>query len=111
LATEGGEKEWRRTIAAVRLATGAPLTYAANWAVNAPKVPFWDALDVVGVDFYDPLGKDAKLSDKALEAGVKAAVRPLAALASSSRKPVVFTEAGYPPVRSAGLAPHDDDSG
>jgi hypothetical protein len=110
-ATEGREKEWRRTIAAVRLATGAPLTYAANWAANAPKVPFWDALDVVGVDFYDSLGKDAKLSDKALEAGVKAAVKPLAALAASSKKPVIFTEAGYPPVKSAWIAPHDEDSG
>jgi len=109
--TEGREKEWRRTIAAVRLATGAPLTYAANWAANAPKVPFWDALDAVGVDFYDSLGKDAKLSDKALEAGVKAAVKPLAALAASAKKPVIFTEAGYPPVKSAWIAPHDEDSG
>jgi hypothetical protein len=110
-ATESREKEWRRTIAAVRLATGAPVTYAANWAANAPNVPFWDALDVGGVDFYDPLGKDAKLSDKALEAGVKAAVKPLAALAATAKKPVIFTEAGYPPVKSAWIAPHDEDSG
>ena len=56
-STESREKEWRDAIAAVRLSTGAPLLYAANWAVNAPRVPFWDALDAVGVDFYDPLGR------------------------------------------------------
>ena len=109
--TEPREKEWRRTIAAVRLATGAPLTYAANWAVNAPRVPFWDALDAVGVDFYDSLGRDAKLSDKALEAGARAAAKPLSALAAALRKPVIFTEAGYPPVKGAWIAPHDEDSG
>jgi hypothetical protein len=42
---------------------------------------------------------------------VRAAVKPLAALAASAKKPVVFTEAGYPPVKSAWIAPHDEDSG
>jgi hypothetical protein len=109
--TEARENQWRRTIAAVRLATGAPLTYAANWAANAPKVPFWDALDAVGVDFYDPLGRDARLSDKTLEAGARAAARPLSALSTAAGKPVIFTEAGYPPVKGAWIAPHDEGSG
>lgn len=109
--TEAREKEWRRTIAAVRLATGAPLTYAANWAANAPTVAIWDALDVVGVDFYDPLSKDPKASDASLEAGARAVAKPLASLAERVKKPVIFTEAGYPPVRAAWLTPHDENSG
>ncbi|HEX9287231.1 MAG TPA: hypothetical protein VF999_08200, partial [Thermoanaerobaculia bacterium] len=43
--TEAREKEWRETIAAIRLATGAALLYTTNWAAGAPKVRFWDALD------------------------------------------------------------------
>ena len=65
VGTEARGREWRATIAAVRLATGAPLTYASNWAAGAARVPFWKALDAIGVDFYDSLSKDANASDAA----------------------------------------------
>jgi glycosyl hydrolase family 113 len=111
VGTEGRPGDWRETIAAVRLATGAPLTYASNWAAGAPKVPFWDALDAIGADFYDPLSPGPEASDAALEAGVAAAAAPLERLSRETGKPVVFTEAGYPPVRGAWIAPHDENSG
>jgi hypothetical protein len=111
VATESRVREWRETIAAARLATGAPLIYAANWAAGAPKVAFWDALDAVGVDFYDSLSKDPRASDEALEAGVGAAAEPLERLAAAARKPVIFAEAGYPSVQGAWIAPHDERAG
>ena len=111
VATEGRAREWRETIAAVRLATGAPLTYASNWAAGAPRVPFWDALDAIGVDFYDSLSSDPGASDGALDAGVRAAVAPLERLTRATGRPVVFAEAGYPAVRGAWIAPHDEKSG
>jgi hypothetical protein len=111
VATEGRARDWRETIAAVRLATGAPLTYASNWASGALRVPFWDALDAIGVDFYDSLSPDPGASDAALEAGVLAAVAPLERLAIASGRPVVFAEAGYPAVRGAWIRPHDENSG
>jgi len=111
VATEARVRDWRETIAALRLATGAPLTYASNWAAGAPKVPFWDALDAIGVDFYDSLSPDPGASDAALEAGVRAAAAPLERLARAVGKPVVFAEAGYPPVRGAWIAPHDENTG
>jgi hypothetical protein len=109
--TEARVAEWKETVAAVRLATGAPLTYAANWVAGALRVGFWDGLDAVGVDFYDPLAADPDATDPALEAGARAAARPLAELSRRLGKPVVFTEAGYPLARSAWLAPHDENSG
>jgi hypothetical protein len=111
VGTEAREEEWRETIAAVRLATGAPLLYASNWATGAPRVPFWDALDAIGVDFYDSISKDPAATDAALERGVAAAAAPLEKLASSSGKPVIFAEAGYPAVRGAWMTPHDENSG
>jgi len=111
VATESRAREWRETIAAVRLATGAPLTYASNWAAGAPRVPFWDALDAIGVDFYDSLSPDPGASDAALDAGVRAAVAPLERLTRATGRPVVFAEAGYPAVRGAWIAPHDEKSG
>lgn len=111
VGTEGRAREWRETIAAVRLATGAPLLYAANWAAGAPKIPFWDALDAIGVDFYDSLSADVAASDAALEAGVAATAAPLETLARAAKMPVIFAEAGYPPVRGAWISPHDENSG
>ncbi len=108
--TEGHDREWRATIAAVRRATGAPLLYASNWAAGAPKVRFWDALDAIGADFYDPLSLDPNASDTALVAGVRRATQPLGRLAATTGRPVVFAEAGYPPARGAWTAPHDEDS-
>lgn len=108
--TEDREKEWRATIAALRRATGAPLLYASNWAAGAPRVRFWDALDAIGADFYDPLSPDPNASDAALVEGVRRAVRPVARLATATGRPVVFAEAGYPPARGSWTAPHDEDS-
>ena len=48
------ENEWRAVIARVREQTRAPLTYAANWT-DYHRVPFWDALDVIGIQAYFPL--------------------------------------------------------
>lgn len=109
--TEGRVADWRGVIAAVRLATGAPLTYAANWSGGAVRVPFWDALDAVGVDFYDPLSADPAATDAALEDGARAATKPLAELARRTGRPVVFTEAGFPLSRSSWTAPHDENTG
>jgi hypothetical protein len=111
IGTEGRVRQWHDAIAAVRLATGAPLTYASNWAAGAPKVAFWDVLDAIGVDFYDPLSGDPDASDAALEAGARAAVLPLEKLARTAGKPVMFAEAGYPPVKGAWMAPHDEKTG
>ncbi|HEY6929472.1 MAG TPA: hypothetical protein VJA66_07340, partial [Thermoanaerobaculia bacterium] len=111
VGTEVRRREWSDTIAAVRLATGAPLIYAANWAEGAPRVPFWRALDAIGVDYYDPLSKDASASDETLIDGVRRTAGALGALSRQTGKPVIFAEAGYPPVRSAWTSPHDEGTG
>ncbi len=111
IRTEVRAADWREAIAAVRLATGAPLTYASNWTAGALRVPFWDALDAIGVDFYDPPSTELNAADAALEAGVRDAARPLAALSARTGKPVIFTEAGFPLCRAAWMAPHDENTG
>jgi hypothetical protein len=109
--TETREKEWRDVVAAVRLATGAPVLYAASGAANANRITFWEALDAIGVDFFDSLSKSAKLSDRALDEAVRRAVRPVAELSKRTGKSVIFTEVGYPAVQSAWIAPRDEGPG
>jgi hypothetical protein len=111
VGTETRRKEWLETIAAVRLATGATLTYAANWAAGASRVGFWDALDAIGVDFYDALSAKSDVTDAELEAGARRAATPLSELARRTGKPVILTEAGYPPVQASWVQPHDENTG
>src|SRR5262249_46699218 len=110
-ATETRRRPWLETIAAGRLAAGATLTYACNWAAGAARVSFWGSLDAIGVDFYDALATELQAADADLEAGARRAAAPLAELARRAGKPVLFTEAGYPPVKGAWLTPHDENTG
>ncbi|MEM9290373.1 MAG: hypothetical protein AAGD01_01680 [Acidobacteriota bacterium] len=94
-ATTHREAEWREIIAAVRQVYDGSLIYAANWD-RLDRVPFWDAVDAIGVQAYYPLSEDEVPDRCAVEKGWK---RPLAQLAALSRrfgdKPVIFTEIGY----------------
>lgn len=88
------EHEWRQIIAAVRAVTPATLTYAANWD-SYQKVPFWDALDLVGVQGYFPISAAATPSDAALTAGWRKVTAGLHKYHQKVGKPVLFTELGY----------------
>jgi len=109
-ATEGREKQWRELIAAVRAATGAPLVYSCNWGKGVASVRFWDALDGIGVDLYDPLSASSGPTDADLAAGARLAMAPLAAAAQRTGRPVFLTEVGFPSVAGAWMAPNDEES-
>jgi hypothetical protein len=94
-SSELEKNEWKRLIAAVRLGTGAALTYAAGAPAGAAEVPFWDALDAVGVDLRSSFGGADKTAEASLGEGMRAAAQPLAELSRRlSGKPVVVTRAG-----------------
>ncbi len=106
------EARWRQLIADVRTATtyrykckrpggerptgtqvsfadaGIQLTYAANWdAID--DVKFWDALDMIGTDYYEN-GTNAQ----SVWASVDQVERDLQA-SGAGQRPFVFTEIGY----------------
>ena len=88
------EGPWRALVAAVRAVTDAKLTYAANHT-DFERVPFWDALDAVGVQGYFPLAAGDDPSPPELELGWRAAIERLRAVHERTGKPVVLTELGY----------------
>jgi hypothetical protein len=88
------DAEWRTLIAAVRAATDAKLTYAADWSAYE-HVPFWDALDAIGIDAYFPLCESAEPTEASLREGWSTILPRLRALHERTGKPVVFTELGY----------------
>ena len=93
--TTGRETEWRRIITAVREVYQGKITYAANWN-TLERVPFWDAVDLIGVHAYFPLSGVADPDRETLWRGWD---RHLARLRDLSTrhggKPILFAEIGY----------------
>ncbi len=104
--TLGHEEHWRELIRQVRSVTSAPLTYGANWTDYA-RVPFWDALDVIGVQAYFPLADSIGASVAEIEAGWAARMMELHEFAATKNRRVVFTELGYNRAFAAPLRPWD----
>ncbi len=103
-ATMQREKEWRRILEAVRAVYSGVLVYAANWD-RVGDVPFWDAVDVIGVQAYFPLGEKPYPSRAEIESSWQ---KPLAQLRELSRrfgKSVLFTEIGYDLAEEAAREP------
>lgn len=99
------DERWRQIIASVREVYSGQITYAANWD-SLHKVPFWDAVDLIGVNAYFPLA-DRDATDR--ESVDRAWGKPLEQLSSLSHqhggKPVVFAEIGYARSPTAASAP------
>jgi Glycoside Hydrolase Family 113 len=98
------EREWRDLIARVRAATDAPLTYASNWS-EYDRVPFWKALDAIGVQAYFPLAATPGADPAELRRGWREGMRRLRQVADRLDKDVVFTELGYPHTFDAAVRP------
>lgn len=98
------EAQWRALIAAVRSQTRAHLTYASNWS-DYERVPFWDALDAIGVQAYFPLTAVEQPTREQLLQAWQAPLQRLAQFSKRWGKPVVFTELGYPAALSAAREP------
>lgn len=96
------DRRWRQIIAAVRQVFSGKITYAANWD-GLDRVPFWDAVDLIGVHGYFPLVDSATQDREALARGWAEPLLQLEALSRSlGDKPVLFAEIGY--ARSANAA-------
>ncbi len=98
------EKAWRRIIADVRRVYRGPITYAAHWGREFETVPFWDALDYIGLNFYYPLAGDADGDAPSAEAAERVATT-IEQVQRRWNKPVLFTEVGFPSASSAAREP------
>lgn len=102
------EKAWRRIISAVRRVYSGRLTYAANWD-SLDRIPFWDALDLIGVHAYYPLSEASDPAPEDILAAWDRHLEELHRLADRHRKPVVLAEIGYPRSLAAALRPWEPD--
>lgn len=97
---------WRALIADVRRVFHGELLYAANWdAVD--DVPFWDALDAIGVSFYAPLADEPGASCESMRARAGRALDRYRALSERVGRPLVLTEVGYRAASDGAVRPHE----
>jgi hypothetical protein len=91
-----GKREafWRKLIADIRRQYKGKLTYAANWD-EFPVVPFWDALDFVGINAYMPLVEKDTPSVSEIRRAWQPHFETIQKFQEKVQKPIAFTEYGY----------------
>lgn len=85
---------WLGLIDTIRTIYQGKLTYSANWD-NFQYVPFWDKLDVIGVNAYFPLSDSESPTLAELQKGWTPWMERINELKNRYQKPLVFTEFGY----------------
>jgi len=110
-ATARDPDRWRTMIGEVRRVYEGTVTYSANWDHEVESIPFWDACDLIGVSFYQPLAVAAGASGESQVAAARRALATLKALAKRTGRPVLLTEAGYASVPGAALKPWEEPRG
>ncbi len=96
---------WRRLISKIRQVYSGSLTYAADGNHELGHITFWDHLDVIGVDAYFALSGPYSLFGGGLLLSWVEHMVAMETLATRYRKPIIFTEAGYPSTENATLTP------
>ena len=88
------EKFWRQLIDEIRQVYTGKLIYSANWD-SYKDVPFWDALDYIGVSAYFPLTKTTTPEKKELLKKWRPINRDIKKFCERNNKQIIFTEYGY----------------
>ncbi len=101
---------WHHLIKEVRKVYDGQLTYAANWDTYQ-QCPFWDELDMIGVDAYFPLTAKQRPTVNHLLTKWEKWEKELDSFAHQYNKKIVFTEFGYRKAKKATHKPwlHDSD--
>lgn len=85
---------WLQVIGEVRARYHGTLLYSADPG-EAAHVPFWDALDMIGIDVYYPLSAHATTDASELQRSWEPILAEMAAGAARYDRRILFTEAGY----------------
>ncbi|MBT8189348.1 MAG: hypothetical protein KJO50_04275 [Bacteroidia bacterium] len=88
------EAFWRTLIQDVRKEYSGMLTYSANWD-EFETMPFWDALDIIGLSSYFPLTEKKDPDLRTLKKAWIPIRKRIRAVSDRYQKLVVFTEYGY----------------
>ena len=106
VSTETQLDEWTRTIRQVRRDFHGNITYSANWD-HYTTVPFWDQLDLMGMNSYYKLGKDASASVEDIKKRWVDIQGSILGFGRKIKKPVIMLEVGWCSMANAVSEPWD----
>lgn len=106
LSSEQQVAEWNKTIAFVRERFSGLITYSSNWD-HYHNVPFWDKLDLIGMNSYWTLGPDGNASVETIAANWRDIKAELEPFIREQGKPLIFLEVGWTSLDNAAEAPWD----
>lgn len=98
---------WNQVIDKVREVYKGKLTYAANWTEYA-EVPFWNKLDMIGIDAYFPVSDKSGATLDEIKANWTLKADEIEAWLKEkglTEKGLIFTEIGYPSAEGAARQP------
>jgi len=99
---------WNQLIQKVKAIYKGKLTYAENWD-TFNNVPFWKALDFIGIDAYFPLSEEETPELETLKKGWQPHKAKIFELYEAIDKPILFTEYGYRSTHFTAKEPWNSD--
>jgi hypothetical protein len=106
VSSEKERSEWIKTISAIRDVFHGQLTYSANWD-HYKSIPFWDELDLIGMNSYYELGRDRDVKVEEIVKRWKDIQKDLLAFQKKIDKPLIFLEIGWCSLDNAADMPWD----
>jgi hypothetical protein len=106
VSTESQMNQWTRTINMVRQNYRGMLTYSSNWD-HYVDIPFWDQLDVIGMNSYWKLGDDRHVPVEEIMRRWKNIQKDLMAFSKRKGKPIILVEVGWCSIGNAPYEPWD----
>lgn len=103
------KKFWINLIQEIKSIYDGKITYAANWD-EYHLTPFWDKLDLIGLDAYFPISEKKTPSIEEIENNLKAVDYKLYNFSDSLEKNILFTEYGYRSKDYSGLRPWESNN-
>lgn len=110
VTTEAMYPRWKRIIGEVRASFRGELLYSANWDHYEP-VSFWELVDYAGLTGYHRLTDKPDASEAELVTAWMKIRAELRNFHAKVRRPLVFTELGYPSQDGAAMNPWDYTTG
>jgi hypothetical protein len=106
ITTEKFEAQWRALAARVREVYKGPLVYNANHG-KVDQVRWWDAVDLIGVSAYYPVGTKTDSSVEAMAASWRPVRDKLERISRRYKRAVLFIEIGMRSARGCSRMPWD----
>jgi len=104
ISTENFPELWDSLIREVRKIYHGRISYSSNWD-HYEKVPFWDKVDVVCMTTYYKLSDSVNPPLEQLLEAWKPIKRQILAWQAKVRKPILFTEVGWPSQEGCSIEP------